>query len=359
VWLCRLTIDMDNVIALTGNWKYVGDQRRNSTRRNHLMKKAIVLSTVLLIALSGCGQKSDVTKLKLGHGLDTTHPVHKAMVFMSEKLEEKSGGKVIIEIYPSEQLGSEREMIEQVQLGSIDMVKTSTAPLESFVPIMGVFSVPYVFPDSDQYWRVLLGPIGKRMLEAGVPVGLRGLCFYDAGSRSFYTKDRPILKPADLAGMKIRVMQSKTSMDMIKALGASPTPIAWGELYTSLQQGVVDGAENNPPSFYTSRHYEVCKHYSLDEHTRIPDILLISEVVWNKLPADTQRMVQEAADESCAFQRELWKQKTQESLDEVEAAGVTIYRPDPQPFAEKVQDMHRSYDGTDIGALIDEIQATK
>jgi len=307
----------------------------------------------------GCRKKSDVIVLKLGHSLDVEHPVHKAMVFMAQRLAEKSNGKVKLEIYPSEQLGSEREMIEQVQMGSLDMVKTSTSPLESFVPIMGVFGVPYIFRDSEHQWKVLDGPIGQKLMSAGESVGLKGLCYYDAGARSFYTTKNPILKPEDLEGMKIRVQESKTAIAMVAALGASPTPIAWGELYTSLQQGVVDGAENNPPSFYRSRHYEVCKYYSLDEHTMVPDIILISMATWKKLPKDAQQMVTEAANESAQYQRKLWKEMTEQALKEVAAAGVKIYYPDKQPFREKVQKMHQSYKGSPIGDLIEQIKQVK
>jgi len=312
-----------------------------------------------MLTLTGCGQKSDVTTLKLGHSLDTTHPVHVAMAHMADIVKEKSEGKVLLQIYPSEQLGSEREMVEQVQLGSIDMVKTSTAPMEGFVPVMGVYSVPFLFRSADHFWKTLDGEVGKKMLEASISVGLRGLCYYDSGSRSFYTKEKPVMTPADLSGMKIRVLQSKTAMDMVSALGASPTPIAWGELYTSLQQGVVDGAENNPPSFYTSRHYEVCKFYSLDEHARIPDILLISEATWKKLSPEVQKLVQDAADESSTLQRKLWQEKTKEALAEVEKAGVKISRPDLAVFREKLKEMHASYEGTEIGAIMQEIAAVR
>jgi len=326
-----------------------------------MIRRAFILMTVVLLGLSlpGCGKKSDVTKIKMGHALDVEHPVHKAMIFMAEKLEEKSGGKVILEVYPGEQLGSEREMIEQVQMGLLDMTKVSTSPLESFIPAMSVFSVPYLFRDSEHLWNVLEGPVGKKLLQAGEEKGLKGLCYYDAGSRSFYTKEKPIMTPADLEGMKIRVQESKTSMQMIKELGASPTPIAWGELYTSLQQGVVDGAENNPPSFYRSGHFEVCKHYSLDEHTMVPDIVLMSLKSWNKLPADVQKMVQEVADESVKYQKKLWKEDTQKALETVQAQGVKVYSPDKTAFRQKVKQMHESYNGTDVGQLmqaIDQVQ---
>ncbi len=323
-----------------------------------MARKAVLLVTLisLVLSLSGCSKKSDVTVIKMGHALDTEHPVHKAMLFMAEKLKEKSGGKVVLEVYPGEQLGSEREMIEQVQMGLLDMTKVSTSPLESFIPLMSVFSVPYLFRDGDHLWKFLDNPAGKKLLQAGEEKGFKGLCYYDAGSRSFYTKDKPILKPADLEGMKIRVQESKTSMQMIRELGASPTPIAWGELYTSLQQGVVDGAENNPPSFYLSGHYEVCKYYSLDEHTMVPDIVLMSLKTWNKLPVDIQKMVQDAADESVIEQKRLWKETTDNALKIVQERGVTVYHPDKEPFREKVKPMHDSYKGTEVGELMQEIE---
>ncbi len=322
-----------------------------------MTRRALCIITVVFLTfgLIGCSKKSDVTVLKMGHALDVEHPVHKAMVFMAEKLEAKSGGKVILQIYPGEQLGSEREMIEQVQMGLLDITKVSTSPLESFIPSMSVFSVPYLFRDSEHLWKVLEGPVGKKLLQAGEDKSLKGLCYYDAGSRSFYTKEKPILKPEDLEGMKIRVQESKTSMQMIKELGASPTPIAWGELYTSLQQGVVDGAENNPPSFYRSGHYEVCKHYSLDEHTMVPDIVLISTKTWNKLPPDVQKMVQETADESVTYQKQLWKEDTEKALEMVQKNGVKIYNPDKSAFREKVKKMHGSYNGTEVGKIMQEI----
>jgi tripartite ATP-independent transporter DctP family solute receptor len=297
-----------------------------------------------------------VKVLKLAHGLDTNHPVHKAMVFMAEKVAEKSAGRLRMDIYPSEQLGSERECIEQLQIGALDMTKTSSSPLESFIPQVKVLGLPYLFRDSEHYWRVLLGPVGKELLAAGQNVGLKGLCFYDAGARSFYTRKRLVNTPADLAGMKIRVQKSNMAIKMIEAMGASATPIDWGELYTSLQQGVVDGAENNPPSFYTSLHYEICKYYILDEHTRPPDVLLISTVVWNKLSPGFQTILQQAAGESVAFQRQLWAQKEKENLQQVEKGGVTIIRPDKKPFRDAVKSMWDEFEGTQIGELADRIK---
>ena len=319
--------------------------------------KMFFVIVILSFVSAGCGGKDRTIVLKLGHGLDVTHPVHKAMVYMAELVAKNSTGRARIDIYPSEQLGSEREMIEQLQLGSVAMTKTSTSPLESFIPAMSIFSVPYLFRDSDHAWKVFNGEIGKNILKEGESKGLKGLCYYDAGFRSFYMRNKAINSPDDLKGMKIRVQKSKTSMAMIEALGASPTPIDWGELYTSLAQGVVDGAENNPPSFETSKHYETCKFYSLDEHSGPPDVVLISMQWWNKLPDDIKAIVQKAADSSSVYERKLWKEKTESSLAAVKAAGVKINRPDKAAFMKKVAPMYEQYKNTDIGALITGIKA--
>ncbi|MBN1155707.1 TRAP transporter substrate-binding protein [candidate division KSB1 bacterium] len=319
------------------------------------MKKVLLLAIIALTLLY-CQSESKVTVIKLAHALDPSHSVHKAMVYMAERVKEKSGGKMRVDIYSSGQLGQERDLIELLQIGSLGMTKVSTAPLEAFVPEIQIFGIPYVFRDDQHRWNVLNSEIGKNLLLAGEKYFLRGMCYYDAGSRSFYTKDVPINTPSDLNGLKIRVMKSLTSFEMVKALGGSATPIPWGELYTALQQGVVDGAENNPPSFYLSRHYEVCKYYSLDEHTSIPDILIMSTKVWDRLSPIEQQWLQEAVDESVEYQKKLWKESTDESLSAVEEAGVQILRPDKQPFQDAVQQVHDSYKGTPIYDLIQEIQ---
>jgi len=315
--------------------------------------------SLLLIILSNCGGDQSQKVLKLAHVLDTSHPVHKGMVFMANRVAEISAGRMRVDLYPSGQLGQERDLIELLQIGSLAMTKVSTAPLEAFVPEMKIFGIPYVFRDHDHCWKVFNGPIGKKLLLAGEKYFLRGMCYYDAGSRSFYTKEKPINKPSDLNGMKIRVMKSNVSVRMVESLGGSPTPIPWGELYTSLQQGVVDGAENNPPSFYLSRHYEVCKYYSLDEHTSVPDILLMSTVVWNSLSNQEQDWLQQAVDESVEYQKKVWKESSENALKMVQEAGVKVIYPDKTPFREAVKKMHNAYKGTSLYELIQEIKAVQ
>jgi tripartite ATP-independent transporter DctP family solute receptor len=324
------------------------------------MKKLIFAALLsAIVFLSGCTKVQKVKVLKLAHVLDVTHPVHKSMVYLGKKLAEKSHGTMRLDIYPSGQLGAERDLIELLQIGGLAMTKVSTSPLEAFVPEMKIFSIPYIFRDDEHLWKVLRGDIGKRILLAGEPYYLRGLCYYDAGARSFYTKEVQIKTPADLKGLKIRVMKSKTAVEMVKALGGSATPISWGELYTALQQGVVDGAENNPPSFYLSKHYEVCKYYTLDEHTAIPDILIMSTHVWNELNPQQQKWLQQAVDESVVYERKLWKEASDHALDEVQKAGVVVLHPDKQPFRDAVKSLHESYKNTPIWDLMQEVQTVK
>lgn len=326
------------------------------------MKKGLIFLVVVAVlcaltgfAISKLGKTRDVTILKLAHGLNTQHPVHKTMEFLAQRVKEKSDGRLIVQIFPSEQLGNEKECMEALQLGYLAMTKTSAAPMESFVPQIRIFGIPYLFRDSEHFWKVARGPIGKKLLAAGRDKQLLGLCYYDAGARSFYAK-KEIRSPADLEGMKIRVMQSVMAMDMIRAMGGNPTPISWGELYTALDQGTVDAAENNPPSFDTSRHYEICDYYILDEHQRVPDILVISTKVWDGLSPEFQQILQEAVDESVDYNRKLWNESEEESLKKVEAAGVTIIRPDKKFFQEAVQSMWDKYRDTDLGELIQRIQ---
>jgi tripartite ATP-independent transporter DctP family solute receptor len=305
----------------------------------------------------GGGQRQRV--LKLGHGLDTGHPVHRAMEFMKMRLEALSGGSVTIDIYPSSVLGSETQCIEQLQNGSLAMTKTSAAAMENFIPAMSVYGLPYVFRDAEHYWAVLNGPVGQDMLQKGESKFLRGLCYYDGGSRNFYTKDTPINTPDDLKGLKIRVMNSRTAIDMVKAMGGSPTPIAWGELYSALAQGTVDGAENNPPSFTSNKHYEVCKHFTLDGHTRIPDMLMMSSKVWNKLDPQVQDWLMQAAEESSVFQRELWAKESIAALEKAKAEGVTIYEVDTAAFAAKVAPMLAEVENPEVRELLKQISEVK
>ena len=315
------------------------------------------LLLLTLIVLSGC--RGDSFKvIKLAHALDTSHSVHEAMIYMAREVSEKSGGQLQIQIYPNQQLGTEKECLELLQIGIIGITKVSAAVLEGIVPEVKVLSLPYIFESKEQLFKILDGEIGEELLAAGEPYWLRGLCFYDAGSRSFYSRDRMIQTPADLHGLKIRVMQSNTAMEMVKHFGGSPTPISWGELYTALQGGVVDAAENNPPSLYLSRHYETCKYYALNEHASIPDVLVIGIRLWKKLNADERQIVKEAARNSAVYQRKLWQDSEEEALASLKENGVEIIYPDKTPFIEAVKPMYEQYqDDSVITSLIRRIKA--
>lgn len=326
--------------------------------KNNLSKVLFVF--LLSVFLLGCKDGGNHKVLKLAHGLDPTHPVHKGMEFMAKRLAEKSDGKLTIDIYPSGQLGSEQQCVELLQIGSLAITKVSAAVMEGFTPKFKALGMPYVFRSKQHSYNVFDGEIGQELLLGTQEFWIRGLCFYDAGFRSFYTIDKAINTPEDLDGLKIRVMKSQTAMEMVKELGGSPTPISFGELYTALQSGVVDGAENNPPSLYTSHHYEVCKDYSLDEHTCVPDVLIISTKVWNTLSKQEQKWLQEAADESVPVERKFWDESVEESLRIVQEAGVRIHHPDKSKFAEKVQPLLDKYKEDDVlGDLIRRIQAVK
>ena len=287
------------------------------------------------------GRETGQTRyLKLGHGLPTDHPVHQAMTKFAERLKERSGGKLQVRIYPSGMIWSEAECLKQVQNNQIDISKTSTAVLESSVPELIALSIPYVFRDSDHFWKVLDGPLGEQIGDS-LP-GMRALTYYDAGERSFYTTRKPIRQVSDLKGLKIRTQQSRSAMDMVTLLGGAPTPIPWGELYTALSQGTVDGAENNLPSFDTGRHMEVCKYFTFSRHSRVPDVLVISRATWESLTPQERKWITEAARESSLYQRELWKEAEKLARERAEKQGVRFLNVDTAEFADRMKPMYDS-----------------
>ena len=296
-----------------------------------------------MVLFVACQQANNNLVIRLGHGLDTNHSVHKAMLKMGEELYRISSGTMEIKIYPNQQLGSERECLELLQIGSLDITKVSTGVLENFSPNMKVFGLPYLFRDKAHTFSVLDGPIGKELLNQTSSFRIKGLAYYDAGSRSFYTKTKPIKSPSDLKGLKIRVMESVTAMKMVESMGGSPTPISWGELYTSLQQEVVDGAENNPPSFFLSKQFEVCKYYTLDEHTTLPDVLVSGSYFWQSLNENQKIWLEEAVAISVGHQRKLWAESEAYSLKELKKAGVKIIYPDKKKFEDMVKPVYDYY----------------
>lgn len=318
------------------------------------------ISLLLCLLLAGCHWEGNkVRVLKMGHGLSPTHSVHLGLVYMNQRLQKLSGGKMKIDIYPSAQLGSENQCIELLQIGSLDLTKVSSAALEGFADPFKVFGIPYLFRSREQYFHVIDGPVGERILSSTEPYWFRGLTYFDSGARSFYTLHKPVHTPADLKGLKIRVQKSPIAVEMMKAYGGSATPVDWGELYTALQSNVVDGAENNTPSITTAFHHEVAKYYSVNEHTMCPDVIIISLTAWKKLTAEERTWLRQAADEAKFYQRKLWADEEKNSLEEMKAKGMKIIYPDKAPFIEAVAPMIARYKEKEtFRELIEQIQRT-
>ena len=299
------------------------------------MRFIIILLTILFASITSC-KKADGTKvLYLGHTLPQIHPVHKGILEFQKALELKSKGTLKVKIFPDGQLGSEREVLELLQIGSVAAAKVSAATLSNFVPEYHILGIPYLFRDKAHQFNVLEGSIGKSILEKGSKYWLRGLCYYDAGSRSFYTSEKPIRTPEDLKGLKIRVMNNQMAINMVNSMGGAATPLSYSELYTAIQQGVVDGAENNPPSFVSSNHYEISKYYTLDQHSSVPDVLVIGTKFWEQLTEQEKVWVQDAANESSQAQKVFWNESVEESMRVAKEHGVEIIIPEKSLFAEK------------------------
>ena len=299
------------------------------------MRFKFFLLIIMCVSVISCEKSRDTKVLYLAHTLPQTHPVHKGILEFQRLLESKSNGKLKVKIFPDGQLGSERESLELLQIGSVAATKVSASILSNFVPEYNVLGIPYLFKDREHQFSVLEGPIGKSILEKGSKFWLRGLCYYDAGSRSFYTSTKAIRTPEDLKGLKIRVQNNQMAINMVNSMGGAATPMAYGELYAAIQQGVVDGAENNPPSFVSSNHYEISKYYTLDEHSSVPDVLLIGTKYWNKLSKEERVWVQEAADESAQAQKEYWRESVNESMKLIKDRGVEVIIPKKSLFAEE------------------------
>lgn len=324
-----------------------------------LEKMKHVTLTLFCCILFSCTNERSKNVLYFAHNSPQSHPVHKGALKFQEVLAEKSGGKLTIKIFPDAQLGSEREVLELLQIGSLAITKVSAATLSNFVPEYAVLGVPYLFRDNKHKFDVLEGEIGKSILRKGSKFWLRGLSYYDAGSRSFYTKNKPVRTPEDLEGLKIRVMNNQMAINMVNALGGSATPMAYGELYTAIQQGVVDGAENNAPSFVSSNHYEVSKYYTLDEHSAVPDVILIGTKAWEKLSSQEKEWVQEAAEASSQAQKEFWRMSVEASMKKARDYGVEIIVPEKSVFADKAKSVLEEFQtiNPELAKLVDQINA--
>ena len=261
------------------------------------------------------------------------YPTVQALYYMGHLIEERSGGRLQIKVFHSRQLGEEKETIEQTRVGAIDLNRTNVALIGTFVPSMNVLAMPFLFRSIEHLQKVLDGPIGNEILASFEPYGFVGLAFYDSGARSIYNNIRPVRTLADLKGLRIRVQQSELMSDMIKALGAEPLELPYGQVLTGLATKLIDGAENNWPSFITTDHYKYAGFYTLTEHTMSPEVLVMSLKAWQSLSAEDQKTFREAAQKSSHFMREKWRDLEDRSRQQAEAAGVTIIKDfDRKPF---------------------------
>nr|WP_244273831.1 TRAP transporter substrate-binding protein [Stappia indica] len=289
------------------------------------------------------------------------YPTVEAVKYLGELVKERSNGRIEIEVFHSAQLGQEKDTIEQTQFGVIDMNRVSLGPFNNIIEETQVPSLPYIFRSVDHMHKVMDGPIGQEILDAFSDHDLVGLVFYDAGSRSFYNRQKPVESMADLSGMKFRVMQSDLFVDMVNALGANATPMPYGEVYSSIQTGVIDGAENNWPSFESSGHFEVAGYYTLDEHLIVPEVLVMSKKSWDKLSAEDQALIRQAAKDSVPHMRKLWAEREAASEAKVREAGVKIVSEiDKTPFIEAMKPVYEKYVTSDkLKDLVARIQATE
>ena len=308
-------------------------------------------------ALPVNAQQKQVLKVSDVHPLG--YPTVEALVRMGNKLEKATNGRLTFQMFPAMQLGGEKEMIEQAQVGALQIARISTGPMGPVVDELNVFNMPFVFRDEAHMRKVIDGPIGKELLDKLTASSARlvALGWMDAGTRNVYAK-KPVTKPADLKGMKIRMMGNPLFVDTMNAMGGNGISMGFGELYQALQTGVVDGAENNPPTIVTHKHHEIAKVYSLTGHLIIPEIFVFSKVSWDKLSKADQDLIRKLSREAQMEQRGLWDKMTKESEDKLKAAGVQFVNVDKDAFYKATQPVRDKY-GAKYAALIKRIQETK
>jgi tripartite ATP-independent transporter DctP family solute receptor len=289
------------------------------------------------------------------------YPTTLAVMQMGKALKEHSGGRLGVRVYPSGVLGTERDNIEQLRLGGLDMMRINAAPLNSIVPETIATVLPFVFRSTAHMRRVLDGPIGDEILASMESQGLVGLAFYDSGSRSFYSSRKPIRSLADMKGLKVRVQQSDIFVGMVEALGANPTPMPYGEVYTALRTGIVDAAENNWPSYEASRHFEAAKFYTLTEHSLAPEVLVFSKKVWDTLSKPDQALIRRTARESVPYMRRLWDEREEKSRKVVESAGTQVIPlANKQEFVDAMKPVYAQFASAPrLAALVKRIQETQ
>jgi tripartite ATP-independent transporter DctP family solute receptor len=297
-------------------------------------------------------------RLTFPHILNAEHPVAKAIEVFKDEVEKRSGGSMTVRVFHGGTMGNEQELVDNVAAGSNDLTKISSTVMETRAELAKVYSMPYLFRDSEHYWKVLAGEIGRELLDMAADDGLKGICYFDAGARSFYGK-AAYDSPSALRGVKIRVQKSIMMDKIMAALGALPQQIDFAELYTALDTGVVDGAENNIPSYYTTQHYKVAPYFVFDEHVRLPDMVFMNAKKWDSLTPEQQKIIEDSAAVAVEFQRKLWEEKCVEYEDRMRQEGVTFIRPDKTPFVEATRSIYDDFKGTEVMDYVERIRAVE
>ncbi|WP_342128792.1 TRAP transporter substrate-binding protein [Hydrogenophaga sp. OTU3427] len=320
--------------------------------------KTLPTLLVSLLALAGLTAQAAEFRSADIHNADD-YPTVVAVKHMSELLDKRSGGKYKIKVFNKGALGTEKETIDQLKIGALEMTRVNISPMNSVCPLTQVPTMPFLFRSVDHMRKSLDGPVGEEILKSCESAGFVGLAFYDSGARSIYAK-KPIKTVADAKGLKIRVQQSDLWVALVGAMGANATPMPYGEVYTGLKTGLIDAAENNIPSFDTAKHFEAVKVYSKTEHSMAPEMLLMSKVVWDKLSKADQDLFRVAAKESVAFQRQKWDEQEGKSLASVKAGGAQIVDVDKASFQAVMGPVYDKFMTTpDMKRLVKAVQDTK
>jgi tripartite ATP-independent transporter DctP family solute receptor len=324
-----------------------------------LMKTALG-ALLLSLTMTGASMACDIT-FRSSDTHPDGYPTVEAVKYMGKLLSDKTNGRLCIQVYFNSQLGEEKDSIEQTQFGVIDLDRVSLGPFNDIVPETQIPSLPYIFRSDEHMHHVMDGPIGQQILDAFTSHDLIGLAFYDSGSRSFYNSKHPIKSIDDMKGLKIRVIQSDIFVSMVQALGATAVPMPYGEVYSAIQTGVIDGAENNWPSYDTSGHYQVAKYFTLDQHLIVPEVLVMSKKSWDKLSADDQALIRQAAKDSVPYMRKLWYAQEKVSEEKIRANGNEIVTDiDKAPFMAAMKPVYDKYVNTPVlKDLVERIQATQ
>lgn len=308
-------------------------------------KQFLILITIgCFIGGTGNVAGQNTLSLRAAENQPADYPTALAIRYMGEVLKKWSNGEMAIKLYAGGQLGEEKDTLEITIFGGIDLNRVNLAPLNSIVPETTILGLPFLFRSTDHMRTVLDGDIGEEILASFEPYGLIGLAYYDSGARSFYNNKRPVISPADLEGLKIRVQNQALAIAMVEALGANPTPMGFGQVYESLLLGTIDGSENNWPSYESTGHYEAAGYYTLTRHTMMPEVLVMSKHRWQKLTTKQQLLVRRAAKASVSYMRKQWDKRVASSRAKVLAAGVNVVsNPDLSPFVAAMQPVYKKF----------------